>query len=173
MQDVTPLRSIVVLLFVSAAALADDAPRLYSEVPAIRQGRVVLWHNPGVVEKIDLQYCSGGRASAPKPPFTFIKEDEGGTNPKVRVRDAVGRQWAVKFGPEASPDTFASSLACAVGYYVEPTYYVANGIITGAHDLKRAHKSIDKEGQFHGGRFQLRSKSPEFLKDVDWSWSQN
>lgn len=132
-----------------------------------------MWHNPGAVETEELQYCSGGRSLAPRPSFTFVKEDESGTNPKVQVRDGAGRHWAVKFGREASPDTFATGLACLVGYYVEPTYYIADGIILRAHDLKRAKHSIDQNGKFHGGRFQLRSKHPEFLKDVDWSWSNN
>jgi hypothetical protein len=50
---------------------------------------------------------------------------------------------------------------------------MADGIILGAHDLKRAKHSIDQNGHFHGGRFQLRSKHPEFLADVGWSWSDN
>ncbi|MCU1273480.1 MAG: hypothetical protein JWO48_911, partial [Bryobacterales bacterium] len=177
LQAVIPVklnvRSLAILLVISASALADEAPRLYSEVPAIRQGKAVLWHDPGAVGNEELQYCSGGRSRAPRPSFTFIKEDYGGTNPKVQVRDGAGRRWVVKFGPEASPDTFASGLACILGYYVEPTYYIADGIILGAHDLKRAKHAIDQNGHFHGGRFQLRDKHPEFLKDVDWSWSKN
>jgi hypothetical protein len=165
--------SLAILLAVSASALADQAPRLYSEVPAIRHGKAVLWHDPGAVETKDLQDCGGGRSGAPRPSFTFVKEDEAGTNAKLHVRDSAGRNWAVKFGPEASPDTFATGLACVLGYYVEPTYYIADGIILSAHDLKRTKHFIGPNGQFHGGRFQLRTKHPEFLKDVDWSWSQN
>jgi hypothetical protein len=167
------VRLLAILLVASAPALADEGPRLYSEVPDIRNGKAVLWHNPGAVENEDLRYCSGGQARAPRPSFTFVKEDEGGTNPKVQVRDSAGRHWAVKFGPEASPDTFATGLACLVGYYVEPTYDIADGIILGAHHLKRTKHSIGQHGEFHGGRFQLRAKHPEFLKDVDWSWSKN
>jgi hypothetical protein len=154
-------------------ALAEQAQRLYSEVPAVLRGKSVIWHNPGNVEKIDFHYCTGGRSLEPRAPFTFLREDTAGTNPKVRVRDAAGHEWAVKFGLEASPDTFASCLAWAVGYYVEPTYYVAGGVFVGAHDLKRARHWIDADGHFRGGRFQLRSKNPEFLKDIDWSWSDN
>ena len=167
------VRALAILLAVCARALATDAPRLYSEVPAVRQGKAVLWHDPGAVETKELQYCSGRRSRAPHPSFTFVKEDDAGTNPKIQVRDGAGRNWAVKFGPEASPDTFATGLACILGYYVEPTYYIADGIILGAHDLKRTKHAIGANGQFHGGRFQLRAKHPEFLKDVDWSWSQN
>lgn len=167
------VRSIAILLAVSAGALADEAPRLYSDVSDVRRGKAVLWHDPGNVEAKEIQYCSGGHARAPRPSFTFIKEDEGGTNPKVQVKDGAGRHWSVKFGPEASPDTFATGLACILGYYVEPTYYIADGIILGAHNLNHAKHVIGQNGQFHGGRFQLRSKHPEFLKDVDWSWSNN
>ena len=165
--------SLAIFLLLSSAALAGQAPRLYSAVPAVRQGKAVIWHDPGAVEKRDFQYCSGGRSLVPRSPFAFLKEDTGGSSSKVRVRDRTGREWAVKFGEEASPDNFASCLAWAVGYYVEPTYYVAEGVIHGAHHLKRAKHSIDQDGHFIGGRFQLRSKHPQFLKHVDWSWTDN
>jgi hypothetical protein len=89
------------------------------------------------------------------------------------VRDASGREWSVKFGEEASPDTFASRLAWAAGYYVEPTYYVESGRIDGAYGLKRAKDEIGPGGVFHNARFQLRSKSPQFVPNVGWSWHKN
>jgi hypothetical protein len=167
------MRPLAFVLLIAFGGFADEAPRLYSEVAAVREGKKIIWHNPGAVEKLDFRYCSGGRSLAPQPPFTFVKEDVTGTNPKVRVQDRTRRQWAVKFGKEASSDNFASCLAWAVGFYTEQTYYVADGVIVGAHDLERAQHWVDKSGKFRGGRFQLRSKDPEFLKDVDWSWTNN
>jgi hypothetical protein len=109
----------------------------------------------------------------PKPPFTFQSEDTSGTRAKVMVKDANGRKWDVKFGVEASPDTFCTHLAAALGYYVEPTYFVADGVIEGAGSLTRARKDVDKGGHFQAGRFQLRSSEPHFMRTADWSWDQN
>ena len=52
------VRSLAVLAAVCASALADQAPRLYSDVPDVRQGKAVLWHDPGTVETKELEYCS-------------------------------------------------------------------------------------------------------------------
>jgi hypothetical protein len=139
----------------------------------VRQARYVLWHDPGTVEALDFRYGIGGAEGAPKAPYEFIEEDPSGTDPKVAVKDAGGRTWVVKFGHEASPDTFCTRLAWALGYYVEPNYYVSHGQITGVHGLDRARKYIDPAGRFDKGRFQLRSKEPKYLKTVTWVWDDN
>lgn len=146
---------------------------MYSDVPAIRSGRTRLWHDPGRVDRLDLRWGTGGRSLAPRAPFTMLKEDGSGTTPKVLVRDAGGRQWSVKFGKEVSPDVFGSRLAWALGYYAEPTYYVAQGTFRRAVRSKSLENYIDAAGHFKGARFQLRSKYPEYLADVGWSWTKN
>ncbi len=133
----------------------------------------MIWHDPGEVAQLDFRYGVGGEEMAPKTPFTFVKEDMSGTSPKVSVEDANGRKWSIKFGEEASPDTFSTRLAWAVGYWVEPNYFVAGGTISGVHDLTRARGSVDDGGGFHNGRFQLRSASPEYLENVNWNWDRN
>jgi hypothetical protein len=40
-------------------------------------------------------------------------------------------------------------------------------------DLQRAKGNIGPGGVFHGGRFQLRANSPQFLPGVGWSWDKN
>jgi hypothetical protein len=110
---------------------------------------------------------------APKPPFSFLREEFEGSAPKVMVRDANQRQWSVKFGPEAHADTFCSRLAWALGYYVTPTHYVPEGMISGARDLERAAKFIDRQGAFRAARFQLRASEPKYLRTVDWAWDDN
>jgi hypothetical protein len=102
-----------------------------------------------------------------------VKEDLSGTTAKIGVRDARGRNWAVRFGAKSGPDVFVSRLAWALGYYTEPTYYVASGKIRGVHDLRRARHDIAADGRFEDARFQLRSQHPEFLNDVSWAWNQN
>jgi hypothetical protein len=168
------VRILTVLLLVVAGAAADDpAPRLYTEIPEIAHGQTVIWHDPGAVEQLDLRYGIGGEELAPKPPFAFSTEDMSGTSPKVVVKDANGRTWDIKFGPEASPDTFSTRLAWAVGYWVEPNYFVADGVISGVGHLTRARRDVDASGSFHNGRFQLRSASPEYLNNINWDWNRN
>ncbi len=137
------------------------------------QERPVLWHNPGRVDALDLAGGPGGKTGQPRPPFTFVEEDLGGSNPKVKVTDANGTHWAVKFGEEVRAENFAARLAWAVGYFTEVNYYVASGTAVGAHNLKRAKSWIAEDGHFADARFQLRAKNPEFLRDLDWAWNDN
>jgi hypothetical protein len=168
------VRILTVILLVAMGAAADDpAPRLYTEIPAIAHGQAVIWHDPGAVNQLDFRYGIGGEEMAPKPPFSFTKEDMSGTSPKVQIHDANGRVWVIKFGEEASPDTFATRMVWAAGYWVEPNYFVADGVITGAHHLTRARNEVDGAGNFHNGRFQLRSDSPQYLNNITWKWDGN
>jgi hypothetical protein len=163
----------LILLIYGCAGAAEPVPQAYFESPQVREGRFVLWHDPGAVETLDFRYGIGGAEMQPRPPFQFVSEDETGTDPKVAVKDANAQQWVIKFGVEARPDTFGTRLAWALGYYVEPTYFIANGTIAGVHGLKRARREVDDSGRFQNGRFQLRSKEPKFLKWVTWSWDDN
>lgn len=133
----------------------------------------VIWHDPGRVETLDLAGGPLGRRGAPKPPFLFLEEELAGSSAKVKVRDARGTEWSVKFGDEVHSDTFASRIAWAAGYYVEPTYFVRQGVITGAHGLKRAEHAIGRDGRFENARFQLRSSYPKYVKSETWSWRAN
>jgi hypothetical protein len=165
--------TIVLWLLLLSGRHPGEPARSYREIPAIGQGKLLLWQDPGQVPRRDFRYGVGGRHLEPEPPFTFIKEDTSGTSPKMSVRDGRGRNWVVRFGPKAGADVFASRLAWAVGYFVEPNYFVKEGTIVGAHDLHRTRHYIGAGGQFTSGRFQLRSAHPEFLKDVSWSWDNN
>ena len=156
-----------------SALAADSLPSAYWQSPLIREGEYVLWHDPGAIETLDFRNGIGGPELAPKAPFTFVDEDPSGSTPKIKVKDANGRSWVVKFGQEASPDTFCTRLAWALGYYVEPTYYVEDGTVENVGALKRAHGEVDANGHFQAGRFQLRAAEPKFLKYITWSWTDN
>ncbi|MGA7239220.1 MAG: hypothetical protein WBY44_26295 [Bryobacteraceae bacterium] len=170
------MRSFTLFLLASAlvaATVASDDPRPYTDVPEIVHGQSAIWHDPGVVEQLDFRYGIGGADHAPAPPFSFIKEDTSGTTPKVQVKDADGREWAIKFGHEAKPDTFGTRMVWAVGYWTEPNYFIANGTISGVHNLMRAHDYVDEAGRFHDGRFQLRTDDPKYLENINWNWDRN
>src|SRR5258708_1901225 len=106
----------------------------------------MLWKEPQPSSVSDWTSGPGGQETAPRPPFKFMKEKLGGSNPKVEVRDAAGRHWTIKFGSEVHSDTFAPRLLSALGYAAEPTFFVASGSITDVHDLKRAKHFISKDG---------------------------
>jgi len=133
-----------------------------------------LWRDPGPVETLDLTAGPGGPAQAPKPPYRFIEEPAGGTQPCVSVLDASGRRWRVKWGPEVPCETFAVRLAWACGYFAEITHLVAAGRIDGATGLTRAASCVDANGAFADARFE--ADDPDVLKlfeEHSWSWTDN
>jgi hypothetical protein len=137
-------------------------------------GKAVLWQNPGPVEQLDLAGGPGGVALAPAPPFTFVEEDTSGSNPKIQVRDARGVEWGVKWGNEVNAEVFTSRLAWAVGYFVEPSYYVATGKIEGVTTLVRAREYVAADGTFKDARFELKAKRlKKFAGEDSWRWDRN
>lgn len=160
------MRSIwLVTGFAVAAAIASGANP---------DPHAVIWQAPGNITVNDWTWGQGGAARAPKPPFEFMEEDLKGTNAKIRVRDAKGDQWIVKFGGENHSEVFASRLLYAMGYVAQPSYFVARGVITGAHNLRRAKPFLRKDGAFTYARFKLRDHKA--LAHVDgqvWSWNDN
>jgi hypothetical protein len=92
------------------------------------------------------------------------------------VRDATGRHWGVKWGSEVNAETFATRLAWAAGYFVEPAYFVPNGRIMGVDvdQLKRAKKVIGNDGSFRDARFELKVPVLKKYKDEEgWAWNSN
>jgi hypothetical protein len=163
-----------ILCLVLAAAPSGRAAGSTIERSSRQAGTPVLWTDPGAVESLDLAGGPGGRAGAPAPPFTFEKEDVSGSNPKIRVRDANGRVWNVKWGREVHADVFASRIVWATGYGVDPSYYVVSGRVEGAGRLDRARRYVDSSGRFRSARFELRDESGRRLGDEQsWSWSDN
>jgi hypothetical protein len=133
-----------------------------------------LWTEPRPPTPSHWTWGPGGQEMAPRPPFAFVKERFGGSNPKVEVRDAADRRWVVKFGSEAHTDTFAARFVSAMGYAAEPTFYVEHGTIEGIRGLKRAKHFVSRDGTFRGGRFKLHGKgSADDDGNETWSWNAN
>ena len=136
--------------------------------------RPTVWHDPGAVEALDFVNGPGGQKHAPKPPFIFVEEDTGGTSPKVKVTDATGRTWGVKWGSEIHSEVFASRLVWAAGYYVEAAYFVKAGRIQGVTKLGRARKYVESNGSFTNARFELKEKGTSKQTDKEsWRWDRN
>src|SRR5688572_17347208 len=83
----------------------------------------LLWHDPGPLGTKDLYWGAASANTAPKAPFTFVKEDTSGTKPKVQVTDANGMSWTAKFasksstGTEVHAEIAATRLIWAFGYF--------------------------------------------------------
>lgn len=158
-----------VIWIVSALPAAPAAPSSRSSGTERR----ILWRNPGAVEKLDFAAGAGGRSKAPKPPFTFVEENLHGSNPKVQVRDAAGANWNVKWGDEIHAEVFATRLAWACGYTVEPMYFVKSGRILNVGKLTRAKYNVASDGAFINARFELWDKSYKFVNKPGWTWEDN
>lgn len=120
-----------------------------------------------------MRYGAGGREDAPNPTgkFVFIKEDLHGTNPKFDVRDERGRIWRVKVGPESRPETAATRLLWAAGYYVDEDYFVPSLKIENLPKLRRGRHFVSRDGVVRGARLKLRRT--DVRKLGDWDWSHN
>lgn len=150
------------------------AVSLLASVRASGGEQAIVWQAPGAITVNDWIWGAGGEAKAPKPPFEFMDEDFNGTNAKIRVRDAKGDRWTVKFGGENHGEVFISRLLYALGYLTEPNYYVASGTISGVHDLKRAKPFVRRDGSFRFARFKLRDhKTLKPVAGDGWSWNDN
>jgi len=136
--------------------------------------RTIVWRDPGAVETLDFVGGLGGREQAPKPPFTFIEEDRTGSNPKIKVTDANGVKWSVKWGSEVNAEVFATRIAWAAGYFVEPAYFVASGKIYDVKKLGRAKKYVGSDGNFTDARFEMKEKGMTKLDGKQsWQWDRN
>jgi hypothetical protein len=131
---------------------------------------IELWKEPKDISARNLYYGPGGKAHQPHGNFVFVKEDLDGTNPKFVVRDQDGVKWKVKMGNEARPETVATRIAWAVGYYTNEDYFVPRLLVTGmpAH-LHRGQNLVSRDGSVYG----VRLKREEVKKAGAWEWRQS
>jgi len=133
------------------------------------QEPAVLWVNPTDITTRNLFYGPGGKEHEPHGPVTFVKEDLDGTNPKIVVRDQDDVKWKVKMGPEARPETAATRLVWAAGYFVNEDYFVPTLHCDNlpAH-LHRGQKYVSPDGSILNVRMKRYLKGEE--KSGNWEW---
>ena len=139
-----------------------------------RSGPELLWRNPENITSRNLYYGPGGKDREPHTTVTFVKEDFNGTNPKFDVIDQGGVKWKVKLGDEARPETVASRLVWAVGYYTNDDYFLPALRVKNmpAHlERKRARKMEFPGGLVANVRMKRDPKGPK--KIGEWEWRQN
>jgi len=162
------------LLLAAALAATAHAPVAQANAPAaaLANPRPILWIDPIDIKERNLYYGPGGREHQPREPFTFLKEDKEGTNPKFDVRDAAGTKWKAKLGIEAQPETVASRLLWAVGFVANENYLVEDVKIEEMPRLNRGRKLVERDGRIHWVRLQ---KAPRDTGEKlgRWKWKHN
>lgn len=129
----------------------------------------VLWTDPGSVAERNLFYGQGGEKHQPKPPFTFVREDMHGTNPKFDARDGEGKKWRVKLGEEARPEVVASRLLWAVGYFANDDYVLPEATVQGLTMKRKSKYSNGDDITF--ARFARKPGGQD--KIGIWEWKEN
>jgi hypothetical protein len=130
-------------------------------------GPGILWREPLDIASRNLYYGPGGEKHRPKPPFRFVKEDSAGSSPKFTVTDATGEKWKVKLGQEARPETAATRLAWAVGYFTTEDYLIQSLKVVGLPlHLHRGQDLLGKDGVIAYAR--LKREAGKKIGIWDW-----
>jgi hypothetical protein len=122
-----------------------------------------LWVDPGPIPR-DLAAGPGGNdyvRPTTDARFDVVKRDTTGFSITYRVRDARGREWSVKIGPEAQTEVVASRLVWAIGYHELPSYFVERWLA-----VDHAKGSTLGGARFRPVDLRLKSRG-------EWSWQQN
>jgi hypothetical protein len=92
-----------------------------------------------------------------------------GTNPKYNVKDEDGVKWKLKMGAEARPETAATRLVWAVGYFTDEDYFLPDVHVSGlpAH-LHRGRNLVGADGEIKNVRLKRHLKGAD--KVGDWRW---
>jgi hypothetical protein len=160
------LFSLVLTCSVPMFAAPKKASKEAANAPA------VLWQDPVDIATRDMTDGPGGAAHQPHGPFKFVKEDLGGTSAKLVITDADGTKWKVKLGDEAHPETVASRLVWAAGYFADEEYFLPSFQVENIPStLRRGDKYVEPNGLVHGARLKRYLKGEE--KNGTWKWKEN
>src|SRR5258708_5236420 len=141
------------------------------EAEAANRLPAVLWHDPGDIASLDLLNGEGGAKDAPDPhaDYTFIKEDMNGTSSKFYARDSNGIEWLVKLGVEARPETAATRLVWAMGYFTDEDYFLPQVHVQNLPKLRRKmFGASPKTGIVRNVRLKRQIEGIEKLDNWDW-----
>ena len=172
--DATPLSAEQEKEFMDLEAGGDPDVEFQALVPAnapAQTGTPIMWRDPGDVASKNLKFGIGSKEGQPKPPFQFEKEDNSGSNPKIKVIDANGVRWNIKFDEEVHAEVACSRIVWACGYMVEESYFVQSGKVHGVKNLDRAKKFL-RDGSFTNGMFEKRPNNIA-RRGKHWKWDNN
>jgi hypothetical protein len=114
----------------------------------------------------DLFHGVGGKRLAPDPAarYTVIEIKRGGFSRGYTVVGPDGREWSVKFPPEAPTEIVASRIHWGIGYHQPPVYYLQQWT---AKDATSPNPQLPA---------RFREKKPDFHgldSEVPWSYYEN
>jgi len=157
-------------LVLTLCVTAFGAPKKVSKEPS--NAPPVLWEDPADIATRDMIYGPGGPGHQPHGPFKFVKEDLNGTNPKFVITDADGVKWKLKLGEEAHPETAASRLVWAAGYFADEEYFLPDLKVDNMPSkLHRGENQVEPDGLIHNARLKRYLKGEE--KNGVWKWKEN
>ena len=131
-----------------------------------------IWTDPGDIRSKDLFNGPGGEEHRPQLPVRFLKEDTQGHNSKFDVEDANGKKWKAKLGIEAQPETVATRLLWAVGYFTNENYFLPNLEVQDLPPLlARGQGHVLSGNHLDGARLQRHPGGEK--KSADWNWRHN
>jgi hypothetical protein len=133
----------------------------------------LLWREPTDLAYRDLYFGSGGEAHQPHAPFTFIKEDKDGSNPKFSIRDRDGIKWKVKLGVEAKPETAAARLVWSVGYFTNDDYFLPELKVDDMPRLERRGANHFMEPDRSMRNVRLKREPDDEKKVGIWRWRED
>ena len=168
LKAATPFVGFTILILALPAVLAEEKGD-NSEAPA---GLEVAWTEPVDIASRNLFYGLGGEQGQPRGTVTFLEEDREGTNPKIEVRDRDGAKWKVKFGVEARPETVATRLLWAAGYFTDQDYFVSSLQVENMPArLQRGQNLVGPGGIIQNVRLKRHVKGEG--KIGRWHWKKN
>jgi len=168
-RTIVPISLFLIISVVSGAAWApkggNKAPK-----PGVGNAPAVLWREPTDIQSRNLFYGPGGSEHQPHGKLSFIEEKFNGVNPKFDVHDEDGTRWAVKIGNEAKPETAATRLVWAVGYFTNEDYYLPELNIAGDLSLRRGG-ALSHRTQLKDLRLKRHNQGERQI--ADWGWDNN
>jgi len=152
------LNRIAVVLSIALLSISVHATDDKSKHNKAAVGAPIIWKQQADIASLNLLLGPGGEGMEPDTSrITFISEEKKGYSKKYRVRDGSGREWVAKIGKEAQPETAATRLLWAAGYFTDITYLVPSETISG-------------KGRFENVRFEARKVGNRL---DEWQWDNN
>ena len=168
------LSFIVLSLSVSVASSAGvkagkKSSKLHHQEVETTEGPNLFWAEPADIRTRNLFYGPGGEKHQPRGPFKFVEEDLDGTSPKFVVRGGDGAKWKVKLGLEARPETAATRLVWATGYFANEDYFLPDIQVSGLPEhLHRGQEFVAPGGSVRNVRLKRYLKGEKKIGTWDW-----
>jgi len=170
--QISILRRLVLILVLLGTATLPATGQKPSDNVGTDLNHRAIWVDPGDIKSKDLFNGPGGEKHRPQLPVKFLKEDNHGHNSKFDVEDATGKKWKAKLGIEAQPETVATRLLWAIGYFANEDYFVPDLQVAGLPvHLHRGQGHVISPNHVAGVRLQRHPGNEK--KAATWNWRHN